>query len=85
MSYQRSIEDERRLKKLYDETKNSYYAGAYIDPRKGYYRYSVQDGDYAKWLKKYSNRYIRRKLSTSDIIYSRRGDKKLREYKWELL
>ena len=82
MSHRRSREDDKRLKKLYEETKNSYGAGAYYDEKKGILRqYSV----HSKFIKNQSTRTIRRKLKNSDIIYSKGQYKRLYDYWWELL
>lgn len=57
MSYHRSQERNRRLKKLYNETKNSYGAGAWYDEKKGrYIKYSCGGRKYKKYLKKYQAR-----------------------------
>lgn len=53
MSYRRSQERNRRLKKLYNETKNLYGAGAWYDEEKGrYIKYSCGGRKYKKYLKK---------------------------------
>ena len=62
MGYRRSKERNRRLKKLYDETKNWYGAGAYYDEdKKRYIRYSpCKNSGYTKYLRKVANRKVRR-------------------------
>jgi len=77
MSHRRSREDDRRLKKLYDETKNSYRGGAYLDERTGRYeRYSIGN----KFAKTQSVRAIRRKLKNSDVIYAKGQYKRFYDY-----
>jgi hypothetical protein len=86
MSYQRNIEDKRRLKKLYLETKNSCIVGAYYDDKKNrMIRYSPSDNGNAKisttkYLKRQSNKKIRRSCD----VFQRGGYKKQYDYWWEL-
>lgn len=57
MGYRRSQERNRRLKKLYNETKNSYGASAWYDEEKGrYIKYSWVAGNIKSILKKYQAR-----------------------------
>lgn len=82
MSHSRSVEDKKRLKKLYDATKNGYGAGAYYDKsKKRIIRYSISDhSKHPKYLKRRANKAVRK----SDITMQRNGFKKLYEYLWEL-
>ena len=83
MGYRRSQERNRRLKKLYGDTKNSYGAGAYYDTDKGRdIQYSPRrHTGYAKYLRKISNRKVRRnKDHYNNGLYRR-----LYDYWWELL
>ena len=62
MSHKRSVEDERRLKRL--SHKSPWWRGAFYSDRKGrYLRFYLSDwgGDskYAKYLKSSSNRRVR--------------------------
>ena len=82
MSYSRKTEDIRRLKSLYDKTKNAYGAGVWYDEeKKRYYRYSLGD----KYLKKYCARAVRRKLKYTDYTLQRCQYKKVSEYWWMIL
>lgn len=62
MSYHGSKERNRRLKKLYGETKTQYGAGAYYDEdKKRLIKYSPRkNSGYAKYLRKVANRKVRR-------------------------
>lgn len=81
MSYRRSRERNRRLKKLYDETKYSCYAGAWYNERKKrYIKYSAGSKEIKKYLKKLSSRKARRyKGEMQNCDYKRTFD-----YWWEL-
>ena len=82
MSYQRKREENRRLKKLYEETKNAYGAGAWYDERKGrYIRYSC----HSEWLKTHCRRMTRRRMKNKTGRYSGCAYKKFYDYWWELL
>ncbi|MBQ8806577.1 MAG: hypothetical protein IJZ68_09065 [Bacteroidaceae bacterium] len=84
MSYQRARERNRRLRKLYDATKNGYGAGAGYDEEKGrYYRYSCHDRD----LKAHCRRVTRRRLKNIhfDANLSGGAHKKVFDYWWTLL
>ena len=82
MGYRRSNERNRRLKKLYDETKNWYGAGAYYDEdKKRYIRYSpCRNSGYAKYLRKVANRKVRR----SKDCLKHGSYRKVYDYWWEL-
>lgn len=81
MGYRRSQERNRRLKKLYNETKNSYGAGAWYDEEKGrYIKYSCGGRKYKKYLKKISSKKARKyKGDMRHCDYKRTFD-----YWWEL-
>ena len=84
MSYQRARERNRRLKKLYDKTKNGYGAGAWYDEKKErYIRYFCHDKD----LKKQCRRTTRRRLKQRHCgeRLNRGAYKKVFDYWWELL
>lgn len=82
MSYRRAKERNRRLKKLYEETKNSYGAGAYYNEEKNRYVKcsSCNNPGYSKSLRKISNRKVRR----NDIPLKGCSYKKVFDYWWEL-
>lgn len=81
MSYRRSRERNRRLKKLYEETKHSYGAGAWYDEDKNrFIKYSCGGKKYKKYLKKLSSKKARRyKGDMQNCEY-----KKTFDYWWEL-
>ena len=81
MSYQRSQEDKRRLKKTYEETKNSYGPGIWYDEEKR--RYIRADFTNA-WLKIYCRRQIRHKLKNEDVLSEKSLYKRYFDYWWEL-
>lgn len=83
MSYKRAQERNRRLKKLYDKTKNSYGAGVWFSERKNrYIRYSCHN----EWLKTHTRRTTRRRIKQNNDFYQK-GNlyKKNYDYWWELL
>lgn len=82
MSYHRAKERNRRLKKLYNETKNTYRAGAYYnEDKKRYIKYRPSNTPgHAKYLRKMSNRRVRRNVA----IPKGSTYKKLFDYWWEL-
>ena len=81
MSHKRSREDDKRLKKLYEETKNSYIAGAYYNEHKDrYIRYTSNN----EWTKTENRKYTRRKLNNSPFLLQRNQYKKVQDYKWEI-
>lgn len=84
MSYQRARERNRRLRKLYDATKNGYGNGAWYDEEKSrYIRYSCHDKD----LKDLCRRTTRRRLKRldPDAMPQRGSYKKVFDYWWILL
>lgn len=79
MSHQRKVRDNHKLKKLYDETKNSYAAGAYFDERKNrIVKYTCHN----EWFKTHSRRIVRRRLNNSDILSNGNEYKKMYDYWW---
>lgn len=83
MSYRRSRERNRRLRKLYRKTRFSYGRGAWFDNDKNriirYYP-STSTG-YTKYLRRLANRRVRR---TKDLPRKGNYYKKLYDYWWEL-
>lgn len=62
MSYKRSKETKRRLKKLYDETWHSYGRGAWYDEfRNRYIRYTAVSPSTGKYFRRRTNKKIRKK------------------------
>ena len=62
MGYRRHYEDKQRLKKLHNETKGSFYAGAYFDDKKHrYVRFSPsKTPGFTKYLRWQANKRERR-------------------------
>ena len=81
--YFRSKERNKRLKKLYSETKNSYGEGAWYDEEKKRYIKcsSSNTTGYTKWLRRLSNRRVRK---MKDITLNNCQYKKVFDYRWEL-
>lgn len=82
MAWKQAQNRKKRLLKLYNETKNSYGAGAWFDEKAGCYRrYSAcRTPGYTKYLRRLSNRKVRK---SKDV--HRHGDyKKLYDYWWTL-
>lgn len=82
MGYRRAKERNRRLKKLYNETKNGFGVGAYYnEKKKRYIKYSPSNTPgYAKSLRRISNRRVRK----GDIPLKGSSYKKMYDYWWEL-
>lgn len=82
MGYRRATERNHRLKKLYNETKNTFGSGVYYDDKKQrYIKYSLRNSHgYTKYLRKVSNRRVRK----SDISMNGSSYKRLYDYWWEL-
>lgn len=81
MSYSRSQEDKRRLKKLYNETnfRRRYRGGVYFNEEKHrYIRWGVGD----KWVKRQSARTIRRKMKSHTYHLQRGASRRLYDYWW---
>lgn len=82
MSHSRKTEDIKRLKSLYDKTKNSYGAGVWYNENKNrYYRYSCHN----IYEKKRCRKAVRRKLKNSDYLLPGCLYKKVSEYWWMIL
>ena len=82
MSYRRKQEENRRLNKLYNKTKNGYGAGAYYDDRKDrLIRYSCHDKNW----KARCRRTTRRRLKKMEFHCSGCTYKKFYEYWWQIL
>lgn len=83
MSYKRAQERNRRLKKLFEETKYAYGAGAwYSDRKKRYIKYSCHN----EWLKTHCRRVTRRRMKQDEDSYQKGNKYKRRyDYWWELL
>ena len=81
MGHRRARQDRKKLRRLYDETKNQYGAGVWYDEQKHrFIRYSTGSGGRAAFLKKQSNKRVRRKADVgSHNAYRRHFD-----YRWEL-
>ena len=81
MSYKRSKESKRRLKKLYKKTKTKLAGGVYYDTeKKRYIRYSASEFGNAKKLRTRANRKVRHMTD----IQSGSGYKKAFDYWWTL-
>lgn len=86
MGYKRSVEDRRRMKKLYDETKTKLIGGAFFDKSKGrIIRFSYSDNprgreSMTKYLKRQSNKRVRK----SDELYERGTYRRVYDYRWML-
>lgn len=80
--YRRSKENRRRLKKLYESTKNSYGAGAWFSDRKQrYIRYAPSNTPgYTKYLRRISNRKVRHRKE----LLNHGAYKKAFDYWWTL-
>lgn len=82
MSYHRKQEEKRRLNKLYNETRNSYGAGAYYDYEKNrIIKYSC----HRKQEKLHCRRMIRRRLKNQTGCYSGCIYKRFYDYWWSIL
>ncbi|MBQ6627897.1 MAG: hypothetical protein IJH65_03620 [Methanobrevibacter sp.] len=81
MSYQRKMIENRRLKKLYQATKNWYGAGAYYDERK---KRIIKYTCNSKEVRKLSSKIIRRKLNRTEDRYNGSKYKRLFDYWWTI-
>lgn len=73
MSYQRSCQEYKRMRRLYDKTKNAYGAGVYFNEQKNrFMRYSASNGVRSKFLKKQSNKRVRRATDLHNYAAYRR-------------
>lgn len=79
MSYKRSVQEQQRLRSLYQKTSNK-MRGCYFDERKGRYIQTYYSGKYARYLKRRSNKKVRR----NDELLVRGGYKRCFDYWWEL-
>lgn len=83
MSYYRSQERNRRLKKVYDETRTHCGAGVYYsDKKKRYIKYSPSNkSGYTKYLRRLANRKVRKNKNL--LRYG--SYRKAYDYWWTLL
>lgn len=80
MSYQRKQKDKHKLRKLFNETNNSSFAGAYFSENKNrLIRYSVNN----TWHKTHARRVTRRRLKR-DPYFRHNSYKKIYDYIWEV-
>ena len=70
MSYKRKSDEKKRLKRLWDETKNGYLAGAYFDEeRNRYIRYYKSEIKYYHDWKKWFHKKLRHSETVSNKEY----------------
>lgn len=81
MSHKRKVEDNKRLKKLYNDTKGR-FRGAWYNEEKGRY---VKADYTSPWLKNQSHRLTRRRLKNAPCHYERGHFKKTFDYWWKLI
>lgn len=81
MSHRRDIQEKKKLRSLYKKTSNK-MKGCYFDERKGRYIQCYFSGNnkYTKYLKRQSNKAIRRNKD----LFVRSGYKRCFDYWWEL-
>ena len=82
MGHNRSVEEQRRLKKLYMDTRTTYRGGAYYDDSKGRYVrwYNSRTPGYTKMIRRWANKKVRRMFDNlSHGLYKRAFD-----YWWKL-
>ena len=87
MSYNSNSEDQRRLQRLYLQTRHSMRGGAYYDRHKNRLRrYTWNRNGITKYLRRCGNRTVRRAgLDRSDSLALRGGEyRRLYPYWWEL-
>jgi len=83
MSHRRSLEDRRRLKRLYEETRHWIGGGAYFNSQKGrYIRYTWNKHRHPKCLRRCGHRKIRH-LRDTDIPQGARY-RQAYDYWWNL-
>lgn len=82
MGYNRSIDDKRRLIKLYNKTKYSFGSGAYYNEKKKRFVriYPSNTSGFTKYLRRISNRRVRR----SKELLNRCQYRKVYDYWWTL-
>lgn len=70
MSYKRKSDEKKRLKKLWDETKSGYLAGAYFDEeRNRYIRYYKSENKFYRDWKKQFHKKLRHSETVSNKEY----------------
>lgn len=79
MSHRRKIGDDRRLRRTYRATRHSCISGVYYDRRK-YRLIRFYQGKRAKYLRRCSNKKVRRTKET----YQRGQYRKVFDYWWRL-
>ena len=68
MAYKQAQNRKKRLYKTYRQTRNSCRGGVWFDDSKGYYRkYYISNPGAAKFLRKCSNKKVRRLQDLSDF------------------
>lgn len=80
MSWQRSTETKRRLKKLHENTIHHYGAGVWYDEKKGRYIRCWQPRR-AQWVKNQCNRAVRRYKGT---LPTKGSYRKVAEFWWNV-
>jgi len=83
MGYKQSRERNRRLKKVYQQTKNSYGRGVWYDTRKGRYirYYPRTNTSLSRYFRKQANRKVRRNKQ-EPLQYG--SYRKIYDYWWNL-
>lgn len=86
MCYKRKQEEKRRLKRLFEETKNHCSGGVYYSDHKGrLVRYSLSDrGRHEKSKTKYWKNRSNRKIRKLHDVFNHGEYKKLYDYWWIL-
>lgn len=82
MSYRRSQQESKRIKKLYTQTKNKYGRGVYYDKiKERHVRYYISKRGRGKWLRRQSNKKVRKSSRLPNFCaYRRKYD-----YWWTIL
>lgn len=81
MGHRRTKQERKKLRRLYDETKHSYGAGVWYDEQKHrFIRYSMGSGGRSTFLKKQSNKRVRR----AEDVGNHCGYRRHFDYNWEL-
>ena len=78
MSHMRSVEDQRRLKRIRDQHGSEWFFGAAWDEEKGFYRKLYPPPGYSRNLKWCA----RRKERNQPELYQRGAYKKIYDYWW---
>lgn len=85
MSYKRKLEDDRRLRRLYKETKNHYGPGAWYSERKQrIIKVKIGTKNYKRFLKKTSSKKARLFFQNSELYQNKGYFKKTFDYWWNL-